>query len=1070
MSVPEHAPTPEETAAPLASPPGDPALAETAAAVISGEQPTGRRALPPSLLARYEDVALLGEGGMGVVYRGRDPRLGRTVALKLIKGEDPEQWRRFIQEARAQARVQHEHVCRVYEAGQADGEPYIVMQLIDGEPLSRLRDRLTLEQGIALMRDVALAVHEAHRLGLVHRDLKPHNVMVEQGEDGALKPYVMDFGLAREVAERGQTMTGAVVGTPAYMPPEQALGDLRALDRRSDVYALGATLYDLIAGRPPFVDEHPWKLLMKVAYEDAPPLGSVKKGVPGDVETIVMKCLEHAPGRRYDSARALAEDLGRFLDGDPIQARRASLGYVAWKKARKHKLATALGAAVVVAALSLGGVWAKGKRDAAEQARLAQALGEDVKGMELFLRNAYGMPLHDVERERDLVRGRLSRIEANMKAAGRVGEGPGHYAMGRGHLVLGDPAAARAHLEKARAAGYASAALDNALGQALGELFRRAIEESKRISNEAERKKKVAALEVELRDPALARLRAAVGADGEAPAYAEGLIALYEGKNEEALRKAREAFAAAPWLYEAKKLEGDAQYALGSPFRHDAAFDWEKMMAHFQPAAEAYRAAADLARSDPEVHRAECELWEKIGWAALTRDRKDRAAFDPAEAACARAVAASHADTRARVQRALVLSARLSWLHGDDGEGVLIAADEAVGAAEDAARRAPEDVMARYALASALYEQGRLRAGLGRDITVEPIVAAYQRVVELDPRFTWAISELGEAYLLAYDTARTHGREDRAALESAAREFDRAARLDPAFSLPAQKKVKAYNSLLEDDIERGVSAEATVAVLFDALAAVEQRLGPSAWIVTFLKAWALRLRAAHELSLGHDPLPLVAASLQTAGGSSGAVGDDHWLLLEIAQARIVEATHALRAGLPVAPPVAAARLALQGAGRGGAIDDRWRCLTARVELLIIREAERSGGARPEQFDAALQHLHPTMTQGTVEAEPYQIVAELHARRALRLARRHEDGAADVAAARARAAEALARDPHRATALVAQALAALAEGIATRHPAEGARQAQAKLDAAFRENPRLAPDFAAEAKEIAGMAK
>ncbi|HVK67054.1 MAG TPA: serine/threonine-protein kinase, partial [Polyangium sp.] len=392
----------------------------------SGPRPE-RRGVPPSLAERYEDIHFLGEGGMGTVYRGRDPRLGRTVALKLLRDSDPDLWRRFLQEARSQAKIQHEHVCRVYEAGEADGEPFIAMQYIEGEPLSKMAGRLSLEQRVKVMREVSAAVHEAHRLGLIHRDLKPGNILVEVGADGDIKPYVMDFGLAREVADRGETVTGAVVGTPAFMSPEQARGDVRTLDRRSDVYSLGATLYDLVADQPPFVAPHAWKLLMMVAFEDAPALGKVKKGVPADLETIVMKCLERDPARRYDSARALAEDLQRFLDGEPIQARRASIGYVLWKKARKHKLATAVGGVLFVAALALGGVWVKARQQAAAEARLAQELGERVKEMELFLRAAYELPLHDVERERDVVRRKLSAIEERMEEAGRTGEGPGHY-------------------------------------------------------------------------------------------------------------------------------------------------------------------------------------------------------------------------------------------------------------------------------------------------------------------------------------------------------------------------------------------------------------------------------------------------------------------------------------------------------------------------------------------------------------------------------------------------------------------------------------------------------------------
>ncbi|HMY21614.1 MAG TPA: serine/threonine-protein kinase, partial [Polyangium sp.] len=453
-----------------------------------------RRTVPPSLADRYEDLRFLGEGGMGTVYRGRDPRLGRSVAIKLLKSNDPDLLQRFLLEARSQAKIQNEHVCRVYDAGEADGEPFIAMQYIEGESLSKMAERMTLEQCVKIMREVSIAVHEAHRLGLIHRDLKPGNIMVEIGGDGTFKPYVMDFGLAKEVADKGQTITGAVLGTPAYMSPEQAKGDVRAMDRRSDVYSLGATLYHLLAGHPPFVAPHAWKLLMMVAFEDPPALSTVKKGLPADLETIVMKCLERDPGRRYDSARALAEDLQRFLDGEPILGRRASLGYVLWKKARKHKVATALGSMSLVAALSLGGVWIKAQRESVAQAKIAQELGERMKEAELFLRAAYELPIHDVERERDVVRRKLEKIEQRRNEAGRAGEGPIEYALGRGQLALGNPETARKHLEKAVAAGYSSPELHYALGRALGELYRKALADTKRITNEAERKKREAEL------------------------------------------------------------------------------------------------------------------------------------------------------------------------------------------------------------------------------------------------------------------------------------------------------------------------------------------------------------------------------------------------------------------------------------------------------------------------------------------------------------------------------------------------------------------------------------------------
>ncbi|HEU4532553.1 MAG TPA: serine/threonine-protein kinase, partial [Polyangiaceae bacterium] len=465
--------------------------------------------IPPSLYGRFEAFRLLGRGGAGEVYRARDFRLGRDVAIKLLFGADPERGTSLLREARSQARITHENVCEVYEAGVADRVRFIVMQLIEGAPLNRAKAEMTLEERVGVVRRVASALHAAHQLGLVHRDVKPSNVMVERGEDGAWKPYIMDFGLAREAGDSGRTTTGAIAGTPSFMAPEQALGKVRSLDRRTDVYGLGATLYDLVAGRPPFVAETVLGLLEKIRSEEATPPRAVDRNVPRDLDAIVLKCLEKQPGARYESARALGDDLQRFLDGDPVLARGGAL-YGWRRRARRHKGKVALAAAALLAALLVAGLWLRARRAAAEQATLARELGESVKEMELFLRAAHGMPLHDVERERDVVRARLRDIEARMASAGRAGEGPGHYAIGRGLLALQEPAAALDRLGRAAAAGYGSPGLDYARGVALSALYKRALDETKRLQPAALREARVAAIEAEYKRPALAHLRAAL--------------------------------------------------------------------------------------------------------------------------------------------------------------------------------------------------------------------------------------------------------------------------------------------------------------------------------------------------------------------------------------------------------------------------------------------------------------------------------------------------------------------------------------------------------------------------------
>ena len=172
---------------------------------------------------RYEVLDLLGKGGMGMVYRARDRRLDRIVALKFLRAADPDATMRFLREARAQARIEPPHICRVYEVGEIEGRAYLSLQYVDGEPLQVAARKMPLEAKIAVLRDVAIALHEAHRLGIVHRDVKPANIMVERTEDDQWIPIVTDFGLAREATvEIGLTASGAVLGTPAYMSPEQA--------------------------------------------------------------------------------------------------------------------------------------------------------------------------------------------------------------------------------------------------------------------------------------------------------------------------------------------------------------------------------------------------------------------------------------------------------------------------------------------------------------------------------------------------------------------------------------------------------------------------------------------------------------------------------------------------------------------------------------------------------------------------------------------------------------------------------------------------------------------------------
>lgn len=555
---------------------------------------------------RYENLKLLGEGGMARVYRAYDPTLGRAVALKFIKGEDPDLAQRLLMEARSQARIEHKHVCKVYEAGQIDGRPYIAMQLIHGRSLNTLYEELSLEQKLTLVVEVTNAVHVAHRAGLIHRDLKPANILVERTGAGEWIPYVMDFGLARETAAPGLTATGTIVGSPWYMPPEQARGDVRSLDRRSDVYSLGATLYQLISGRLPFEGEGTVNVLMRVLQEEPTPLSHWKQQIPADLDAIVMKCLEKEPGRRYDSARALAEDLQRYLDGEPVHARPSGLLYRFSKRVRKNKVTYFSGAVALLAVIVFGLVALNARISASRHAALANEFGQIVKDMEWRMRVSHMAPLHDIRPEKEQVSKRLETIRSGMTEVGEAGAGLRSYALGRGEMALGNFREARRHLDEAWQNQYRTPEVAFALGYTLSVLYRQERLEAEKISNDQLRAARLLKITQEFRDPARNFLEIVRTNDPGFHEFVEGLLAYYEQDYPLALQKAQHAVNVVPWLYEALTLEGDVYAALHTKELVEG--DAVRAEESRRKSEESYLAAIRIGQSDPEVRHGLCAM------------------------------------------------------------------------------------------------------------------------------------------------------------------------------------------------------------------------------------------------------------------------------------------------------------------------------------------------------------------------------------------------------------------------------------------------------------------------------
>jgi WD40 repeat protein len=342
---------------------------------------TGRR-VDPSAIPGYEIMGILGHGGMGVIFEAWQVGLKRRVALKMIRDQamaNAQQLTRFATEAEAVARLQHPHIVQIYDIGENDGRPFFSLELMTGGNLAQklAGAPLPAAQAAQLVETLARAVHYAHQRGILHRDLKPANVLLTA--EGL--PKIADFGLAKlTVGGAGETQSGTVLGTPSYIAPEQARGQIKDLGPAVDVYSLGAILYETLTGRPPFRAETPLETLRQVQADEPVSVVRLQPKVPRDLNTICLKCLQKEPRKRYPSAEALAEDLQRFIAAEPIRARPATAWERGIKWARRRPTAAALVAVSVVALLGLlgGMLWHNAQLDAANvELRAAYRTSED---------------------------------------------------------------------------------------------------------------------------------------------------------------------------------------------------------------------------------------------------------------------------------------------------------------------------------------------------------------------------------------------------------------------------------------------------------------------------------------------------------------------------------------------------------------------------------------------------------------------------------------------------------------------------------------------------------------------
>jgi len=692
----------------------------------------------------------LGAGGMGEVHRAWDATLERAVAVKFVKGGDPREADRLLLEARLQARVEHPHVVRVFDTGTLAGRPCIVMQLVEGRTYADRAGAGDWRTQVALGVQAARGLAAAHRMGLVHRDVKPANVLVEDSEEGP-QARLSDFGLARD-EEGSLTRSGLLVGTVDFMAPEQITGVV-PVDFRADIYGLGATLYAVLAGRPPFrtaeeataeaqttrdlrlptppPELSAGALLRRVMEEEPRPLRQVVPGLPVDLGVVVAKAMEKDPGQRYASAEAFADDLERALRGEPVRAKPLGWGGRALRWGRRNPaLARALGGALALA-FAGGGLAGWSLLREKEGGRVAAELSAEATSMRELMRAARLMPFHPLAHEQQRVQQGMARVRQRMAAQGRLAQGPGNFALGLAEAACGRLEAAEPILRRAWEGGFRSEALHAELASVLLQRYQAELKRAELIESPPVRERVLSDLDRRFKQPARQLMAQLAPGNGE-----QGLLraraALADQHHEEALRLADAALGEDGTRFEALHLkglvlldQGDRRMKAGQP---------REAVPYLERAGDCFAQAFTFARSSPELWRDEGIRRMTLAQAGSWTGRVRVEAFDAPEEALAKSLELDESNALAwrTLGRLRILRANAFYELGKPAQGPLEAALQALRRSE---ALQPDAGGTQALLAGAFELQGVIHRVEGREGTPAMLEALrhLRRAVALEP-------------------------------------------------------------------------------------------------------------------------------------------------------------------------------------------------------------------------------------------------------------------------------------------------------------------------------------------------
>ncbi len=907
---------------------------------------------------------LLGEGGMGEVHRALDAALERPVAVKFLRSGDPRETERLLLEARLQARVEHEHVVRVHAVGTLGGRPCLVLQLVEGRPLSDLAPSLPLGARVELVRQAALGLDAAHRQGLVHRDVKPGNVLVEEGA-GAPAAWLGDFGIARG-EEGGLTRTGFPAGTLEFMAPEQLVGQA-PVDFRADVYGLGATLYAVLAGHPPFRGPSAAgpaggaeRLLRRILDEEPAPLGPE---APRELALVAAKAMSKEPGERYPSALAFSEDLARFQRGEPVQARRATLAERSLKWSRRNPLA-ARAAAAGAAALLLAAGWAAfAERRAGLEALEAARLGGEAQRMESALRLAHLAPAHDLTPTFTSIRRTVEELRGT---TGGAAEAARAFAVGRGLQLLGEAELARAALEAAWARGFRRPEAALALGLLDAEDYARERARLPRIDDPDRKAARVAALRARYAEPAVARLRLAPAFTRADRDLLEARIALVEERWAEAATLARQAAAGGADPLDAGVLEGEA-------LLHQGQAAWERregeVLVSLGLAEAALRLAAAYGRSAPRPRLLLAQALQASETAREQHEPGRRDRYDQALAVAEEGLRLAPGDADLLLARSGILAdqGRIARRLGLDPGPALAAA---VISADEATRSAPGSRRAwdRLAWACANYVRVLRDVGYQVDWAIEKGIAAAGRGQALEPESSAPPSLLSQLHADRAEAAEQRGADGRADVAAA---LAAARRVVDLGDRPLHGRVLLAQALRQDAVALAGRGEPSDARFEEAAAVIGEALARSAGSQPGLAGHGVHLTSLWaEVALleGRSPARALQVGAPWIATLSTRAGEDVIAAAQLGELAVVEAGGELLAGRDPTPALARAAPILERVLRAG-VHPPIRARQAEAELVRAGWLARSGAdprpalAAATRHARAMQAAEPGATEG-----------------------------------------------------------------------------------------------------------